>query len=1452
MADLEDELLEKLIRLSSEQFKEVVSRHKDDIEAADLPGSTASQSDKAIELIKLLEQQDKLQILESTLENPAIKKLSSQSAASPIKAQVDQIVSDNTKLFVGRDEEEQQLDDFLTENSSGMLLVRAGAGMGKTALLANWKQKQQQQGNCFIAYHFFRQGQEISDLIKAYRHLLRQLYAYYELTTPQLPSDENNPQERIFQLLQEPLKRPDGKPLIILLDALDEATPERSPSLILPQPLPEGLYVIASVRVNEEEKLDNLPTWIQVTKELPLKHLLSPAIAEWLRRIGNGKLVTLAQDETFVAQVCDRTEGIPLFLKYLIDELVQVAKQGEESAIRNTLAATPKGFPEYIRQQYQALNRLEAWGSRSELQKIFYFLTIAKGELSSDDLVELMEASPVGLPWQVSRWFKIRELEDCLLFSFAHPSLAEQFAALPAIKANTKKAQKELINYCAHWQEHHSAYALRYYAEHLRDVKRWEELYAIARDENFASAQQQQLPDEPDLLLKTVQIALQGAAEEDKAEKMAEFVLVHAHRLGQTNAQESPLDALRSGNLKRALALADMYESERSVLWYLLLAWELKDKNKVEEAHTVLKQLLQKELPHFSVHFFPPGKWIIYLLTQICQVDEDTFTVLYKRILSAKEYYDLSIGLCSEGYLEIALKTVQEIDWSRKAGICSSSIPEMPKEIQSRDRLNVNSFYQVKALVTIAKAYFEAGNREAAHTILTNALETADKIDSKLNPDTERNLAEILQEIASAQAQISDFNNALITANKITVKHYRIAAIEAVIVAQVHEKKIDIALQSAKENALAPLEAWLFRLKAQTDVQAGNTETAQANLLEALRTVDRIEDKLQQVGEIALIALLQAKSGEKEKNIIEQAFERARIIKEKHIKARAIAVIAQVITELKDFERGRATFTEAIDYTIQNITNPWERTKNLQIIIQSQVEVGQLNEAFKNIKKIPEQWQQANIQKGIALRQAKAKEFELALDIARAIKERKVRSEAIGEIAIEQAQTEKYAIPLETAQEVDFRERRSIRLEIAKIIYTRGYRQESRTIFSEFLQASHIFGHQQPITALIDVAIAQAQIGDRQNAQQTFATAQQVTNTIDDRRFQVMELCSIAVAQIQIGDIQEAEITFATANQIAQSIQSETDRIFALEQLAKTRLKLKNFDLAFKTACFMTESVQKNAILEEIAVAYAENGDFDTAFEIVQSINVEEYRKRVIQNIKNLQAIEKSMTKLKSGCITDCFEIIQKIKSVKFRAKALIKIAKTQINIGQIKAAKTTLSDALTIAKKVNEGYDTEAIEAIIITQAEIDTLPNCLEYVKTIYSAYKQAEVIGTIARLKAEKGQDEEANAAFSVALKTAQEIDSGFTSSHTICNIAKEQVKAGFGGTAIKTINMIRTERNIQFPEIAAAFVDKGDKTNFKQLLIPCSYSLYAAYRMCGCLARLYPEKAAKIENLLSGFD
>ena len=96
-----------------------------------------------------------------------------------VQERVEQIARGYTDLFVGREPEYQQIDRFIGENGSGVLLVTAGAGLGKSALLANWKERRQGDG-CYIAYHCFKIQFEVTRSVRSsYRHLLQQLYVYY-------------------------------------------------------------------------------------------------------------------------------------------------------------------------------------------------------------------------------------------------------------------------------------------------------------------------------------------------------------------------------------------------------------------------------------------------------------------------------------------------------------------------------------------------------------------------------------------------------------------------------------------------------------------------------------------------------------------------------------------------------------------------------------------------------------------------------------------------------------------------------------------------------------------------------------------------------------------------------------------------------------------------------------------------------------------------------------------------------------------------------------------------------------------------------------------------------------------------------------------------------------------------------------------------------------------------
>ncbi|NMG08926.1 hypothetical protein DP117_19330 [Brasilonema sp. UFV-L1] len=1360
------------------------------------------------------------------------------------------LIENRLTLFGGRDTALAQIAKFINKLTGGYLVITAPAGFGKTSLMA----KLVSEASETFADHFFAPYENPNSVTEEgfLRNVIEQM-AHWHGYTDTLPEKLPDLDALYHRLLGEPLEHTH----VLVIDGLDEVT-NWEIARYLRRRLPDNLHIIVTVRdVGQDLTLDyDFPK--DQTEYLPLEGLTRNDVADVLRKAGKGATV-FADNPTLLKEVMrisayqeEPSLGAdPFYVRLLAED----AADGRLTPAN--IASQPKGLNKYLSAWWREIEESEE--NNEPLEDLFGTLTVALGAISRADL-ETINSSLVSkkkknffhkILDQVRRWIVGNEVKG---YALVHPRLRDYICTEIYTDELLEGYREKLLTFCASWQEHRSLYALRYYAEHLRDAKRWDELYELARNKAFADAQRQQLPDEPELPLKNIRIALQTAAERDDAGAIAEFLLAHARQL---LLQESPLEVLRSGNLKRALAVADMCESERSVLWYLLLAWELKDKHKQKEAHEVLIQLLQKQLPCFSIHF-AQGEWAFYLLTQICQVNEDTFSTLYQCILPSNELYEFCIKLLDEGYLDIALKIVEQINWSTKSIISLNSTLEFQNKIENKDSLNANYWYKVKSLTAIAKAYFDVVNKEIALTTVKMAIDTVGKIDNYLNLDAERILAEALQEIVSAQAYIGEYNYALQTAELITKEHYRITAIEAIVEALVNQEQLDIAMKIAKVHDVATLEIWLLRLKAEVEMRAGNTETFQEYLLEALRNVDRIKYKWQQAIEIAYIASMQARFGDTDKLevLLADAFERAKETDEhKNRNMIAMAIIAQVIAETGDIEKAKNAFNQIFEYAMKNLYSPGYVTGFIEIITTGQVQVGLLNDALELAKKINHQWQQASIQNCIALVEAKAKRFTSALEIARSIKENNVRSKTIAKIAIEQAHTEEPNISLETIKEINFLESYSSQVEIAKILYKRGYKLLARTIFSQVLQGSYTINNQYaPVTALIYIATTQAQTGDICNAQYTFSTARQTTKVIEKQVFQVMALCDIAVAQMQVGDRQEAEITFDEAWQIIQNISSQTDRAWASKELANHQMKLKDLDISFKYAALHTvlsidDSVRKSAILEEIALMQAEEEDIDYAFTFLQAITHDKSKESVIKKIKDWHKSQELITQYKLGYIPNTFEIEQIIDSQKVQAKTLIKLARFQFNDGLIELAKETLADALNIAQKVsNQGYDTELLEEIIIVQAENDLLFNFFDVRKIIKMKYKQAEVIRKIGKIKAQQGQYEEAKSAFDIALEISQQVDRELTHSSTISDVAQEQILAGFPEQAIRTTQMILTNQNWCLPKIAGAFVKTGDHANFKKLLIPCAYYLDAAYEMCGYLAQLYPEQAEVVATVV----
>jgi hypothetical protein len=144
-------------------------------------------------------------------------------------------------------------------------------------------------------------------------------------------------------------------------------------------------------------------------------------------------------------------------------------------------------------------------------------------------------------------------------------------------------------------------YILRHYAEHLYDKWRmtneqmtYNALCRLALDPEFAQAQTKHLPKEPNLPLKTVQLALDAAIQLEDAPMMARLLIEHAKRA----QEETPLQAWRREHQERALKMVTDIVFQRNhrlgTLWSLLLAWVAESEGERDWAKRFLNEVRKR------------------------------------------------------------------------------------------------------------------------------------------------------------------------------------------------------------------------------------------------------------------------------------------------------------------------------------------------------------------------------------------------------------------------------------------------------------------------------------------------------------------------------------------------------------------------------------------------------------------------------------------------------------------------------------------------------------------------------------------------------------------------------------------------------------------------------------------------------------------------------------------
>jgi tetratricopeptide (TPR) repeat protein len=627
--------------------------------------------------------------------------------------------------------------------------------------------------------------------------------------------------------------------------------------------------------------------------------------------------------------------------------------------------------------------------------------------------------------------------------------------------------EERLLKWCENWREHPSfPYILRHYAEHLYEkcpmtnermtneqMTNYAELCRLALDPEFAQAQTQHLPDEPNLPLKTVQLALKVAIQLEDAPMMARLLIEHAKRA----QEETPLQAWRKGHRERALRMATEIVFERDhklgTLWSLLLAWVAESEGERDWANRFLDEVRKRwERAGSSVELNRwQGEMAAFLLDELKQIEgsmqvERVIKIRLGGIWIIFDYerdkIDLVKNLISNEFFDQALKVAEEIKNARERAealaaiakkMAKAKMKKQAEEIYERALQEMakedEEIWRTLALKEIAEGIARSGMKEQAEEIYDQALKVAEGIESA------RARSMVLKEVAEGMAKVGMeerakevFDQALKAAGRIekgrawALNEIREAMERAGIeeraeeiiemieeagmmkIIQVSEIVEEIIKEVGIDQALKKVEEINKRVKLPPSlrlllIMAILEEIEKIKgFKQVLKLVKEIEDAEGQAWVWVNIAAKIAKVGMEERiekiveKIYDQALKAAEGIEWARSRARVLWAIAEGMAKAGMGGRAQEIFDQALKVA-EGIEWASERARTLSEIAAGMAKAGMFDQALKVAERIEEADDRAWALREIAGEMAKAGEVEGAVGIVE--REMAVRTEGL-------------------------------------------------------------------------------------------------------------------------------------------------------------------------------------------------------------------------------------------------------------------------------------------------------------------------------------------------------------------------------------------------------------------------------------------------------------------------
>ncbi|XP_077992057.1 uncharacterized protein LOC144446177 [Glandiceps talaboti] len=241
------------------------------------------------------------------------------------------------RVYIGRQEYFDSIQTFMSEKKKVPLVILGESGSGKSALVANWVGKYEEENqNAFTFVHFIGSSAESASHVKLLRRLIEELKSYFGFEMA-IPSSDSHLVRDFATWLRLAGSR--GK-VMIVLDALNQldsgAGGEEQDLLWIPTELPPGVQMLLSTLPGRSLDAVTMANWPTFRVEPLQPSEKETIITQYLEGI-YGK--TLTGDQKHLIIEAPQSNN-PLYLRALLDELRVFGEFSKlDQRIKNLLSA---------------------------------------------------------------------------------------------------------------------------------------------------------------------------------------------------------------------------------------------------------------------------------------------------------------------------------------------------------------------------------------------------------------------------------------------------------------------------------------------------------------------------------------------------------------------------------------------------------------------------------------------------------------------------------------------------------------------------------------------------------------------------------------------------------------------------------------------------------------------------------------------------------------------------------------------------------------------------------------------------------------------------------------------------------------------------------------------------------------------------------------------------------